>query len=215
MAIVSSQVEGESRRVLKLTLNAGDVAYNPRHDPPQSLGNRTELTHLPTLSEGDDRWYRWRVYFPKNFAVTDGKRGGAVFAQWHHWSLDGEPGSPPLLLTAETNAIRVVAVPTLNSSAAETVALIPQRKGRWREFVAHVVFSSDPKKGLFEMWCDADQAVSKHLATLFPGYDAYLKMGLYRRPTARENNEIYLDDVIEATSRDDVWRTASVERPPR
>ena len=35
-----------------------------------------------------------------DFKVTDGKNGGAVFTQFHHWSSSGEPGSPPLMLVA-------------------------------------------------------------------------------------------------------------------
>lgn len=204
LATVSSPVAGEHGRVIRITLSPGDIAYNPRKSPPYAMGNRSELIHLPRIGEGEERWYRWRVYFPKDFAVTDGKKGGAVFAQWHHWSMTGEDGSPPLLFVARTDDIRLVSVPEVNSQEAVTLAKLPQEKGRWRDFVFHVRFSGDPKKALTELWVDRTRVETKQVATLFPGYDAYLKMGLYRRPTAKETNVIYLEGIVEATQRSDV-----------
>jgi hypothetical protein len=204
IAPVSSPVPGERGPVIRVTLNPGDVAYNPRKSPPYAMGNRSELIHLPYIGEGEERWYRWRVLFPKDFAVNDGKKGGAVFAQWHHWSLTGEDGSPPLLFVARTDDLRLISVPKLNSQDAITLARIPQEKGKWRDFVFHVRFSADPKKALTELWVDRVRVETQPAATLFPGYDAYLKMGLYRRPTARETNVIYFDGIVEATQRSDV-----------
>jgi hypothetical protein len=200
----ASPIAGERQPVIRITLKAGDVAYNARHSPPVALGNRSELVHLPYVGEGDERWYRWRVFFPRDFAVTDGKGGGAVFVQWHHWSPTGEDGSPPLLFVARTDDIRLVATPALLSQEVETLARIPQAKGRWRDFVFHVRFSADPTHSLMELWVDGRAIPVKPWPTLFPGYDAYLKMGLYRRPTAREDNVIFLDSIAEATRREDV-----------
>jgi hypothetical protein len=209
-----SPVPGESQPVIRVILRAGDVAWNPRHTPPRPLGNRSELVHLPYIGEGEQRWYRWRVFFPTDFAVTDGRGGGAVFAQWHHWSPTGEDGSPPLLFTAMTDAIRLVGVPGLLSQESLTLAEIPQVKGRWRTFVFHVMFSADAARALTELWVDGRRVPTKRAATLFPGYDAYLKMGLYRRPTARENNVIYFDSIVEATRREDVMPVARAGRHP-
>jgi hypothetical protein len=200
----SSPVPGEKKQVIRITLRAGDVAWNPRGWRPVAMGNRSEMVHLPYVSEGDERWYHWRVFFPRDFAVTDGKKGGAVFVQWHHWNQTGEPGSPPLLFSARTGDIQLISVPELNSEEAITIASVPQQKGRWRDFLFHVRFSSDPRRALSELWVDHRPVRVEQKATLFPGYSNYLKMGLYRRPTAREDNVIYFDEIAEGTSRRDV-----------
>lgn len=205
-----SPVPGEKKTVIRIALKAGDVAYNPRVWKPLPLGNRSEMVHLPYVNEGDERWYHWRVFFPPDFAVTDGKHGGAVFVQWHHWSRVGESGSPPLLFAARANDIRLISVPALNSLESVTMASVPQAKGRWRDFLFHVRFSSDPGRALSELWVDHRPISVRQEPTLFPGYSAYLKMGLYRRPTAREDNVIYFDDIAEGTSRKDVESATDV-----
>jgi len=200
-----SPLPGEPGPVIRVELKAGDVAVNPRHAPPSPLGNRSEMVRLPVLGEGAERWYRWRVFFPKDFAVTDGHKGGAVFAQWHHWNPLGEPGSPPLLFVARTDDLRLVSVPKLESQEARTLASAPQEKGRWRSFVVHLRFAADPKQAMIEWWLDGRRMEVQPAATLFPGYSAYLKMGLYRRPSAREDNVVYFDQIVEGTRREDVF----------
>jgi hypothetical protein len=203
-----SPVPGEKQRVIRIVLKAGDVAYNPRGWQPKPMGNRSEMVHLPYVNEGDERWYHWRVFFPRDFSVTDGKKGGAVFVQWHHWNSTGEPGSPPLLFSANENDIRLIGVPALNSEEAITMASLAQARGKWRDFVFHVRFSSDPRRALSELWVDHRPIHVEQVPTLFPGYAAYLKMGLYRRPTALENNIIYFDEIAEGTARKDVEHPA-------
>lgn len=186
---------------LRVTLAHGDVAYNVRHDPPVPLGNRAELTRArPLLREGDERWYRFQVHFPEEFAVDDGHGGGAVFLQWHHTSDHGEPGSPPLLFSATTDDLRIVTVPHLGSEEADAFASWPHRKGHWRDLVVHVRFSSSSSDGLIEAWCDGTQVASGPAMTLFPGYDAYMKMGLYRRPSAKETNVVWFTGMVEGRS---------------
>ena len=50
---------------------------------------------------------------------------------------------------------------------------------------------------------DGTRVVNKRCATMFKGYTNYLKMGLYRRPTAKETNVVYFEGTVEATSRSD------------
>ena len=204
ISFVRSPLAGETRHVIRVELKPGDKAVNPRRSPPFPLGNRSELVRREQLGEGDERWYGWRVLFPRDFAVTDGKEGGAVFAQWHHIGPAGEPGSPPLLFAARADEIRLVSVPSLNSQEAVTLASVPQSRGRWRNFVVHIRFASDPKRSIIEWWLDGARVDVAPSPTLFPGYSAYLKMGLYRRPTAREDNVIFLDSIIEGTDHRDV-----------
>ena len=186
---------------LRVTLRKGDVAWNSSRT--SSLGNRAEVARSAKLTEGMDRWYNYRVLFGTDYAVTDGKNGGAVFTQFHHWSSSGEPGSPPLMLVARTNDIQVHQLPYLGAPAANVIATIPHVKGRWRDLQLHGTFSTDPTKGLVELWADGTRVLNKRCATLFKGYSNYLKMGLYRRPTAVETNVVYFEGMVEATSRSD------------
>jgi len=186
---------------LRVTLKYGDVAWNSSRT--KSLGNRAEVVRSKPIGEGADRWYNYRVLFGPDYAVTDGKKGGAVFTQFHHWSSSGEPGSPPLMLVARTNDIQVHQMPYLNASASNILATIPHVKGRWRDLQLHVVHSSDPTRGLVELWVDGTRVLNKRCATMFKGYTNYLKMGLYRRPTAIETNVVYFEGMVEGTSRYD------------
>lgn len=188
-------------QALRVTLKAGDVAWNQAHT--HALNNRAELVRGETLGEGAERWYHYGVLFPPDFAVTDGKDGGAVFTQFHHVNASGEPGSPPLMLVAMTDRIDVVQVPYLNAPRGVVLGSAPQAKGRWRDVELHVVFSSDPSAGLVELWLDGKPVVSRHVATLFAGYTNYLKLGLYRRPTAVETNVVWFDRMVEGTTRQD------------
>ncbi len=215
LTVVTDQPAGSGNAgALRITLNAGDEAFNCRHTPAISMNHRSELTKDGQLKEGDERWYSFTWFIPTTYAVTDGKGGGSVIAQFHHVNSSGdEPGSPPILFSALTDKLLVVQVPSLNSQNDTNLLSTPLPKGRWFTVVTHIKFSSSDSKGLIEVWIDGSKLLSKTTHTMFSGYTNYLKVGLYGRPTTIQSNQIFVAGVVEATTQADVMPTSTPPTP--
>jgi hypothetical protein len=198
-------------------VKVGDQAYNTRHNPVVDMNHRSELTHGTLVPDGAERWYGWEQFFPSDFSVTDNHTpsGGATIMQMHNIrpSDGNEDGSPRLLLSAYTDTLQLGGAPALNSSGNWIAMKVPLIKGRWFPIVVHYIFSSDPSVGLAEIWVDGKSVLSIHTMTEFPGYEQYLKMGLYPRPSAVPDINSEVRGVIEATSQADVAEFFSITPP--
>jgi hypothetical protein len=89
----------------------------------------------------------------------------------------------------------------------------PLVRGVWHEYVLHVRWSADPRRGLLELWYDGVRVLPlTHVPTLFPGQGGYLKVGLYRHPAIRETQVVFHDGFIAGASRADVLGNAALAR---
>jgi hypothetical protein len=85
--------------------------------------------------------------------------------------------------------------------------------GHWHDFALHVLWSHDPAKGFVEVWFDGQQVVPRAMtATLDDDNPAFFQIGLFRE-TSDVPETIILDNVIEATTLEEVMPPALLDKP--
>lgn len=186
LQVVTSPVR-QGKYALRVEVRNGDFV---------SSGNRAELVRTVREKEGDDRYYAWSTMWPMDYPSV---ATWQLFTQWHH---DGSSGSPPfeMYVNGETMHLRVMASTTLWTA--------PLSRGKWHDFILHVKWSSSASVGFVELWYDGALVLPrKSTATMYPGQDNYLKMGLYRNSTIMPVGVLFHDGMTMATSLDDVMGT--------
>jgi hypothetical protein len=173
---------------LQTTVKQGD---NPTHS---AGGNRNELTYeADRPAEGDERYYRWQTMWPADYQTDNYWQ---IFTQWHQY-VSG--GSPPLAFMAWGEQIK------LGNNQDTYFWTAPLERGRWHDFVFHVIWSSDSSVGGIELWYDGNHALPfTNVATLFPHDTVYTKQGLYRKDRIQQDQVIYDRGMTIATSLADV-----------
>jgi hypothetical protein len=161
-------------------------------DSPVGKGERSELLAHTGEREGTTSRWRWSTYFPKAFRPTRGSWND--FVQWHHTG-DVHGCGPPILFRVNTTAFRR---PKLQLSVSggdvdrgcdaldsRIWNLANLRRKTWYDFSFFVRWSSDRDRGAVGVVLNGRPVVRRtHAATLYRGYDVYLKQGFYRQPAS-------------------------------
>ena len=178
---------GSKQMVLKTKVVEGD---NPTHSVG---GNRNELVYQEDRpKEGEDRYYRWQTYWPKEYKSGDKWQ---IFTQWHQYVTGG---SPPLAFLVWGEQIRLGTPATYHWTA-------PFERGKWHDFIFHVKWASDGQIGGVELWYDGDYVLPfTHDKTLFPHDTVYLKQGIYRSAQITNTEVIYHHGMVVGTKLEDV-----------
>ena len=151
-------------------------------DNPIGYGDRAEVQASTGESEGKERWYSWSTKFDMSFP-----RYGAwqVVSQWHA----NAAGSPPISFMAENDDLVLRAHRYSAPSVLIDIVDVwrgPMRRGQWQDIKVHVKWSGSDSTGFVELWIDDvrqafdDGTRRRYIRTLYPGYGAYFKQGLYR-----------------------------------
>lgn len=141
------------------------------------------------IAEGVQQWYAWSSYFTPGTAIDPG--GWLLFTQWHSSASTGSPNVGLYITDAAVPRLRLqTRGQSLDLSTGDVGDhhlwdLVPLPTGRWVDFRLYVKWSSDPKVGGLSLFIDDVLAVGSRCATLYAGYGAYLKQGIYRSPTQR------------------------------
>jgi hypothetical protein len=135
--------------------------------------------------EGNERWYRTHVYFPKSFQASP-NNGWNWILQWHNWP-DG-PCCPNLSLAVDTTGggERLSMRAMGGGDAAHPVEKDPVifernptgqlewfvgdpalRRNHWYDVLVHVKWSYEHSKGLVEWWLDGRRIMSRRMSTLY------------------------------------------------
>lgn len=187
-----SYIEEQTRRrirVVRRPVREGRFAsrHVVHHGDSISGGARAEVlwgSHKkPTLREGTDLYFGWSSYFPRHFPSPGPNRGHSVFLQWK----DVGVGEPPLRMGAERETIAL-------RTPGRTLWSTRLRRSRWHDFVAHVRFSTDARRGRVELWHNGRKVVGGvGVQTLRPGRPSYLKLGYYRDERIRRTSFVVHD----------------------
>lgn len=194
-ATVVADVVRQGRYAARFEVRPGDNNVSGSGDD----GERCELMIPAELSggaaEGDEAWYALsaRMDTPRS------PDGWNTLVQWHGTAPGGQAfainavgGNEIYLRTAGGD----LANPTLNYY---TLAAKWELR-RWYDLLVHVVWSSDPAKGMVEAFADGARVLPpQHVPTLYTGYAVYLKVGHYRKAWT-ETDVTYIDGVCIATS---------------
>jgi hypothetical protein len=167
--------------------------------------DRIELQHQPAppgTAEGTERYFAWSVYLPKK--LTDAPHSLGYFETRNTWSqlMAFEVKGEDILFTT-----RVPYKRHWDGKGKLTA-------GKWHDFVLHVLWSRDAKKGFVELRFDGEKVVPlTKTATLRDENVAFFQIGLFRE-TSDVPEVIILDRVIEATALEDVLPPRSPEKNP-
>ena len=199
LTIVPSPVR-QGSFALRVELRSGDLASN---------GNRNELVHNVSETEGMDRYYAWSTMFDASYPIENKWQ---VFTQWHH---SGCCGSPPLEFNVNGQTLGLERNPPPGTGPTVGVWSTPLVRGVWHDFVLHVIWSSNPDLGFIELWYDGQKVIDgKPLQTLFPGMVNYLKQGLYRDSSISAVGVVYHDGMTIGTTLADVAPQLVPPPPP-
>ena len=133
---------GSGERVLKMTVDNGDVApVTPTHDP------RAQLLTPAFVRPGDETWWHTRFYLPASFpsripgwvSVVEGPYGPPF------------DGSPPVSIGVDDGEIRFQRNEGYESDIPWQEPIV---RGRWIDIVFHTRFG---RNGFVELWVDGEQ----------------------------------------------------------
>lgn len=167
---------------LKVVVRQGD-------DPINASGNRGELVDTTYQPEGSEAYYRWSTLFDPSFPSVPTWQ---LFAQWHQIE---DSGSPPMELYVYGEELRF-------RLAQRQVWRAPLVRGVWHDFVLHVKFSDDPRRGFVELWHQGEKVLPKTYAATRA--NDYLKLGLYRDDSIQPVGILFHDGMIKAERLEDV-----------
>jgi hypothetical protein len=132
----------------------------------------------PYGTEGHSVWQHFSVRFSPGFRATPGEWN--MFIEWHD---DTGWQRFPQISFEYANLIWMIRTPPRIERGARIgmrimggLAVAPHtvhvngpflRAGHWYDFLAHTVWSPDPRKGLVEWWLDGKRLYAHHVATLY------------------------------------------------
>ncbi len=76
--------------------------------------------------------------------------------------------------------------------------------GRWHQLGMHIHWSEDPTKGNAKLWWDGVVVLDKHVPTKGPQTVYFSQPGIHRDPHTKSEDTIYFDDILCATTLDEV-----------
>jgi len=153
--------------------------------------DRIEFQHQPAphgTAEGTERYFGWSVYVPKT--LTNDYHSVGYFESRNSWRQ---------LMSFEVRG-EDIQYSTRVPYARRWSGKGKFTAGRRHDFVVHVLWSRDPKKGFVEVWYDGEIVVPRAMtATLLDDNPAFLHVGLMR-DTSPVPETILIDHVVEATT---------------
>jgi hypothetical protein len=76
--------------------------------------------------------------------------------------------------------------------------------GQWHQLGMHIHWSEDPAKGNVKLWWDGEVVLDKKLQTKGPESVYFSQPGIHRSPHTKSVDTIYFDDVICATTVEEI-----------
>ncbi len=168
---------GGARRVLAITLRAGDMAGD---------GGATERAELSESSHvqlpiGTDVWYAFSLYLPPDFPVLDRR---LVIGQWKQDCGNCAADHSPAIANRYRRGIFSITIDTARGRQT-LFEHAGEFRGRWHRFVYHLrLVPSDD--GRLQAWLDGRPAIDYRGPLGFEDDRewVYFKIGLYRDSVA-------------------------------
>jgi hypothetical protein len=76
--------------------------------------------------------------------------------------------------------------------------------GRWHQLGMHIHWSEDPARGNVRLWWDGDLVLDKKVQTKGPESVYFSQPGIHRDPHSKSVDTIYFDDILCATTLDEI-----------
>jgi hypothetical protein len=76
--------------------------------------------------------------------------------------------------------------------------------GRWHQLGMHIRWSEDPDRGNVKLWWDGEVVLDKKVQTKGPQVAYFSQPGIHRDPHSKSVDTIYFDDILCATTLDEI-----------
>ncbi len=76
--------------------------------------------------------------------------------------------------------------------------------GRWHQLGMHIHWSEDPGRGNVKLWWDGEVVLDKRVQTKGPQVVYFSQPGIHRSPRSKSIDTIYFDDILCATTLDEI-----------
>jgi hypothetical protein len=76
--------------------------------------------------------------------------------------------------------------------------------GQWHQLGMHILWSEDPAKGHVKLWWDGGVVLDKNVQTKGPQTVYFSQPGIHRDPHTRSVDTIYFDDILCATTLEEI-----------
>jgi hypothetical protein len=76
--------------------------------------------------------------------------------------------------------------------------------GQWHQLGMHIHWSEDPSKGNIKLWWDGLMVLDKKVQTKGPQTVYFSQPGIHRDPHTKSNDTIYFDDILCATTLEEI-----------
>jgi Polysaccharide lyase len=185
------------------------------HDGDDSFGERCELgmsapvkPGFPVFSEGDESWIAYQVYIPVGFP-SDGNR----YVDITQFKQVNDLCAPALSVHVEDGEMLLFhSADNRSSCGGNALWRAPMSYDRWVKLLFHVDWSSDPSRGLVELYGDLD---GNGLTQLLPPTHMFTmkmdpvgatlpvgaRLGIYRDRAIAGDATAYFDGFTIATDR--------------
>jgi hypothetical protein len=169
----SNEVLSNGQSTLRFEINKDDIVVHK--------GKRAEIAGKVERLDGQEKWYKLRVYLPKEYVVDP---SAEIVAQWYAipYLPKGKTwGPPPISLRIDGGHWKIAVVDSKDPTAPrKMIDLGDYATGIWTEWVFHVKFSSNDD-GLLEIWKSGVKALTKTGQNYFEDKrGSYLKLGIYK-----------------------------------
>jgi hypothetical protein len=155
-----------------------------------------QIKPLTSVREGRSLWYRWYTLFPSGGPVPE-----YTFTQWRAADERSGPraisGLYGLLTVGPSRSFREGAIYFKRNGTRWSG---PLPRGRWITFLMHIIYSSNPRAGKYELWVDHRKVASFHDQSKPSNTGVYFKQGVYRN-NHTPTGVAYFDGLRIATSR--------------
>lgn len=194
ISTVDVKRNGGSVKAFRFQVKQTDIVHN---------GVRAELVREDHRPEGTERYTAFSVLFPKDFFPTVAGKW-QVFHQYHQSYKDGTTigRSPPVEFSLNGNKMQLSTNDWHSPAFTQRVLWsAPLEFDKWYDFVLHARWSSNPLLGFLHLFLNGAEVLPKTPTfTMFPGYEVYMKSGIYRSRDIMEDATLYQRGFIEATT---------------
>jgi hypothetical protein len=189
---VDAEVVHSGKYAGRFTIHGDDV-FNARQLRAQAYGPEVKV------EEGTDTFVSFYLYMkqpPKdrdNFFYWEGKpppRYNNVMTWW----VEPRPGGRGTSIKFGTGNLGRDGVHWQADFAV----------GRWHQLGMHIRWSEDPTRGNVKLWWDGELVLDKRVRTKGPEAVYFSQPGIHRSPHAGSVDTIYFDDILCATTLEEV-----------
>jgi len=180
IAVVTDHLR-QGKYAARFVIEAADesVFASPLHPGNSQRSQLSNENPKVRYDEGDEHWWAFSWMNDKAFQLSP-NGWNIIGLAFHNTGSTGQGNVDFRVTGADLTMVVHYGADPLKPTTKPFKAHAFD-KGVWHDYILHILWSTDPKKGLIEAWCDGKRfAPLTHTPTLYAGQGTYVKAGLYR-----------------------------------